>query len=76
LSARFPSAKIVAMMASHFAWKPVRSDQLVQRGAAEASAGWECFVNLRHHQRGSDQPGSTIQFNNRDRRNPAPRLTV
>jgi hypothetical protein len=36
----------------------------VQRGVADAAAGWECFVNLRHHQRGSDQPSSSIQFNN------------
>jgi hypothetical protein len=35
----------------------------VQRGAAEDAAGWECFVDLRHHQRGSDQPSSSIQFN-------------
>ena len=28
----------------------------MQRGVADDAAGWECFVNLRHHQRGSDQP--------------------
>jgi len=36
----------------------------VQRGVVVLLPGWECFVNLRHHQRGSDQPGSSIQFNN------------
>jgi hypothetical protein len=38
----------------------------VQRGGADAAAGWECFVNLRHHQRGSNQPSSSVQFNNHD----------
>jgi hypothetical protein len=59
----------------------------VQRGVADDAARWECFVNLLHHQRGSDQPSSSIQFNivfddgqqvlNHDsRRSPDLRLTV
>jgi hypothetical protein len=38
----------------------------MQRGVADAAACRECFVKLRHHQRGSDQPSSSIQFNNHD----------
>jgi hypothetical protein len=33
-------------------------------GVPDAAAGWECFVTLRHQQRGSDQPSSSIQLNN------------
>jgi hypothetical protein len=38
LPARFLSSKIVAMMASHFARKRARSDQVVQRGVAAGNA--------------------------------------
>jgi len=35
----------------------------VQRGIEDDAAGWDYFVNLRHHQRGSDRPSSSVQFN-------------
>jgi len=38
----------------------------VQRGGADAAAGWEILRQYSASQRGSDQPSSSIQFNNHD----------
>jgi hypothetical protein len=56
LSAPLPEhSKTVAMMVE------TSSNQVVQRGIADDAA--RLGVNPWHHQRGSDQPSSSIQFN-------------